>query len=172
MTNPSSTSPWYKQPWLWFILAPLIATVLYSIVFISASIFTRDSLVKEDYYKHAREIHQDNSKIQSAGELGLTATVNVDSLTGDINVVLSSDKNPAMPQQLNLEFVHATLQDKDLLIPLKQVQGGIYFGNLTAQLQGKQLVILQPEDGSWQLRKTIYPPYEQQSIELTPDKAD
>ncbi len=172
MTNPSTVSPWYKQPWLWFILAPLIATVLYSIVFISASIFTHDSLVKEDYYKHAREVNQDNTKLEVAEELGLSATINVDSVTGDLNVVLSSDKNATMPSQLVIEFIHATLQDKDLLITLKQVQGGIYVGSLAAPLQGRQQILLQPQDQSWQLRDTVYPPYDQLSIHLSPTKAN
>ena len=100
MTNPPSVSPWYKQPWLWFLLVPLIATVLYSTLFISASLLTSDGLVKDDYYKQAKEIHRDNSKDQIASEMGLIASLRLDTVTGDINLEITSSTGTQLPVEL------------------------------------------------------------------------
>ena len=118
MTNPSTVSPWYKQPWLWFLLVPLIATVLYSIVFISASILTRDGLVKDDYYKQAKEIHRDNSKDQIASEMGLSASLHLDTVTGDINLEITSNTDNPLPSELILDVIHPTQEKLDTAITL------------------------------------------------------
>ena len=172
MSQSNPVAPWYKQPWLWFILAPLIATFLYSTVYISAAIFTRDTLVRDDYVKHAKEIKQDNSKIQAAADLGVKATLKIDSLTGDISVELSSDGGTQKPENMTLDLVHATLADRDIAINLRRVRDGLYLGSIDNKPLGKQYVILQPEDGSWQIRQSIFPPYDDTPFELIPLKTN
>lgn len=171
MSQPNPIAPWYKQPWLWFILAPLIATLMYSTVFISASIFTRDTLVKDDYYKYAREVNQDNTLIQAAADLGISVVLKIDTLTGDVSIQLDSIDKAVQPQQLKLELVHATLADRDIQVNLRQVRDGLYLGSLPAKPLGKQYVIVQPDDLSWQLRQTIFPPYEDNQFDLIPRKS-
>ena len=177
MTDPNPIAPWYKQPWLWFILAPLIATFMYSTVYISAAVFTRDTLVRDNYYKEAKEIKQDNSKIKHAASLGITATLSVDTLTGDVSVQLKSDDNSIQPKALTLDFAHATLAERDIAITLRQVRDGIYLGSLTNKPLGKQYIILQPQmadnaEAEWEIRQTIYPPYDQNQFELIPLKSN
>ncbi len=171
MSQPNPAAPWYKQPWLWFILAPLIATLMYSTVYISAAIFTRDTLVRDDYVKHAKEIKQDNSKISAAADLGVTATLKIDGLTGDISVELNSKNGAQKPENMTLDLVHATLADRDVAINLRRVRDGFYLGSIDSKPLGKQYVILQPEDGSWQIRQTIFPPYEDAQFDLIPLKS-
>ena len=164
MTNPRSVSPWYKQPWLWFLLVPLIATVLYSTVFISASLLTSDGLVKDDYYKQAKEIHRDNSKDQIASEMGLIASLRLDTVTGDINLEITSSTGTQLPVELILDVIHPTQERQDAAITLRQVQAGIYVGNLTINLLGKKYLILRPLEHNWQLFETVYPPYDRQTV--------
>ncbi len=172
MSQPDPIAPWYKQPWLWFILAPLIATLMYSTVYISAAIFTRDTLVRDNYYKHAKAVNQDNSQIREAADLGIMAALKIDGLTGDVSIELTSNDGYVKPDSLSLELVHATLADRDVSINLRRVRDGFYLGSIDSKPLGKQYVILQSEDASWQIRQTIFPPYDQNQFNLIPLKTN
>ncbi len=156
--------PWYKQPWLWFIIAPLIATVLYSSVYITASIVTNDGVVLEEYTKKAKSFHEDNRLKEAAARLGLSATLRFDTITGDINLELSSSKNEPLPEQLQLTIGHPTKASLDVTTTLRQLKPGHYVGELQTTLNGNRKLIISPADKQWQLIKEVEPPYDQQSF--------
>ena len=168
-THTTPIAPWYRQPWLWFILAPLIAVFIYASIFMYIAVTTSDGIVKEDYYKVARGMNIDTSKSDAARGLGLEGVLKFDTLTGDINLRLSGILTE-FPQRLNLNIIHPTHQKFDQILTLKSVDGrGIYSGSLNAGLIGKRYLSLSPTDESWQLRQEITPPYtEQLSFTLTP----
>lgn len=172
MSQPDPIAPWYKQPWLWFILAPLIASFMYASVYISAAIFTRDTLVRDNYYRHAKAYNQDNSQIRAAADLGIMAALKIDDVTGDVSIELTSNNDYVKPENLSLELVHATLADRDFSINLRRVRDGFYLGSIDSKPLGKQYVILQSEDASWQIRQTIFPPYDQTQFDLIPHKTN
>jgi len=158
-THATPPAPWYKQPWLWFILAPLIAVFIYASFFMYIAVTTSDGIVKEDYYKVARGMNIDTSKSDAASRLGLEGTLNFDTVTGDINLRLSGMLTN-FPQTLSLNIIHPTHQKFDQILILKSVDGkGIYSGSLTAGLVGKRYLSLYPADESWQLRQEMVPPY-------------
>lgn len=160
------TGPWYKQPWLWFILAPLIATVLYSTVYITASIVTNDGVVLDEYTKKAKAFHEDNSRIEAARSLGLYGDLQLDQLTGDVVVKLNSSEDNALPSQLELIIGHPSRASLDILVPLRELQPGYYTGALDKTLKGRKFLILQPADKVWQLRLEVEPPYDEQTFKL------
>ena len=168
-TNTTPPAPWYRQPWLWFILAPLFAVLIYASVFIYIAITTSDGMVKDNYYKVARGTSLDTSKADEARRLGLEAVLNFDTLTGDISLQLAGELT-TYPPSLHLNIIHPTHQKFDQLLILKQVDGkGFYSGNLSAKLIGKRYLSLSPPDDSWQLHQEITPPYtEQLSFTLIP----
>jgi hypothetical protein len=51
---PEALKPWYKQPWLWFILAPLFAVIIFATSYAYLSVVTFDGMVKGDYAKSAK----------------------------------------------------------------------------------------------------------------------
>ncbi|MGI1671001.1 MAG: FixH family protein [Neptuniibacter sp.] len=169
MTDSNNTpGPWYKQPWLWFILAPIIAVVIYGTFFLYLSIVTHDGIVKNDHYKHARGQFVDTTKTDTATEMGLTATLTLDNVTGDLMLqfVTTQTEPPAF---LNLSIVHPTHQQYDQEITLKNVNGSSsYLGSLKASLKGKRYLVLQDDTNSWSLRSEILPPYDQNQIQLQP----
>ena len=168
-TQATPPAPWYKQPWLWFILAPLFAVLIYASVFIYIAVTTSDGIVKDNYYKVARGTNIDTTKADEADRLELKAILNFDTLTGDINLHLSGMLD-SYPPSLHLNIIHPTHQKFDQILILKQVDGkGFYSGNLSAKLIGKRYLSLSPEDENWQLRQEITPPYtEQLSFTLIP----
>ena len=153
--------PWYKQPWLWFILAPLIATVLYSTVYITASIVTNDGVVLEEYTKKAKAFHKDNRLSEAARLLGLSATLRFDTMTSDINLELISSKGKPLPEQLELTLGHPTKASLDINITLHQLKPGYYAGELKNSLKGDKKLIISPANKEWQLVNEAEPPYDQ-----------
>lgn len=163
MTDQSS-APWYKQPWLWFILAPLIATLLYSTVYITASIVTHDGVVLEEYSKKAKAFHEDKSKIRAAAGLGLNGSLRFDLLTNDITVALNSSQGAELPDQLQLTIGHPTKSSLDIQVALRELTPGNYVGELKGTLKGRKTLIIGPPDRSWILVNEAEPPYDQQSF--------
>lgn len=161
-------SPWYKQPWLWFILSPIIAVVFYGTFYLYLSIVTHDGLVKDDYYKVARGHFVDKSQSQEAIDLGVSGQLNLDNTTGDLMLKFKS-KGGYLPEFLNLSIIHPTHQQYDQNILLKQVPGTeAYTGSLKSLLQGKRYLILKDEARNWNLRAEAHPPYDQNTIEFKP----
>lgn len=154
--------PWFKQPWLWFILAPLIATVLYSAIYITASIVTNDGVVLEEYTKQAKSFHEDNRLKEAARLLGLSGKLKFDTLTNDINLELLSAQNQPLPEKLLLTIGHPTKASLDIIIPLHQLRPGHYAGELNNTLKGNRKLIISPESKDWQLINEAEPPYDQQ----------
>lgn len=169
MTNSNNTpGPWYKQPWLWFILAPIIAVVIYGTFFLYLSIVTHDGIVKDDHYKHARGQFVDTTRTDAAIEMGLSGSLQLDNVTGDLMLKFSS-KESELPEFLTLSIVHPTHQQYDQDITLKNVPGSSsYLGSLKISLKGKRYLILQDETKSWNLRAEAHPPYDQNLIQLQP----
>ncbi|MBR9828695.1 MAG: FixH family protein [Oceanospirillales bacterium] len=168
-THANTPAPWFKQPWLWFILAPLIAVFIYASIFIYVAITTSDGVVKEDYYKIARGMNIDTSKADMAQQLELMGALRLDTLTGDINLSLSGAIK-TYPTELHLNIIHPTHQKYDQILTLRSVDGkGLYVGSLEGMISGRRFLSLSPTDESWQLRQEILPPYnEQLSYSLIP----
>ncbi len=165
-----AVAPWYKQPWLWFILTPLIAVFIYGFTFLYLAITTMDGVVKDDYYRLARGYEINSEKNQNAIAQSITADVKLDSVTGDIMLKLNGSLEP-VPDTLTLEIVHPTHQKYDQTILLKAVGAQqLYTGSLVGHLSGKRYLFLSPPDKSWSLHQEIQPPYEQYSVLMQPNR--
>ena len=170
MNNIDNTppAPWYKQPWLWFILTPLIAVVIYGTAFLYLSIVTHDGIVKDDYYKVARDHFVDTTKAEAAKALAIQSNLRLDNQTGDLLLTYSSNETEK-PEFLQLSIIHPTHQKYDQTILLKKVLGqDAYTGNLQSSLQGKRYLILEDQAKSWNIRAVASPPHDQNVIELSP----
>ena len=167
-TDNTPIAPWYRQPWLWFILAPIIAVVIYGTGFLYLSIVTHDGIVKDDYYKVARDHFVDKTKSAAAKSLALEAQLLLDNETGDLLLKYGSNEIQK-PEFLKLSIIHPTHQKYDQNILLKKIPGRDAFtGNLKAFLKGKRYLILEDESRSWNLRAVALPPYDQNTIDMTP----
>ncbi len=167
MTDQTPQAPWYKQPWLWFILAPLIAVFIYGFTFLYLSIVTMDGLVKDDFYKVARNHVLDPSRVEAAQRMGIGANLMLDNLTGDLMLNFKTNQNTP-PDTLSLSIIHPTHQKYDQSITLKRVPGSMaYTGSLQAELKGKRYLLLEPSSEEWRLRAEISPPYDQNTVELS-----
>ncbi len=164
-----AAKPWYKQPWLWFILSPLIAVAIYGFTFLYLAITTMDGVVKDDYYRLARGYEVNTEKNHNAIDQKITAELNLDDVTGDIMIKLNGQLT-SVPEFLTLDIVHPTHQKYDQTITLKAIGSRqLYSGSLANPLKGKRFLFLTPPDENWHLHKEILPPYEQRRFEMKPN---
>ncbi len=160
--------PWYRQPWLWFILTPLFAVFIYGFSFLYLSIVTMDGVVKEDYYRKVRSYEVNHERNLKAIELNITADLSLDDLTGDIQLKLNGNLTTP-PEILTLDIVHPSHQQYDQSVTLKPLGSQmIYSGSLQSNLVGKRYLYLAPPSDRWSLRIEVLPPYEQRKIHLKP----
>lgn len=161
-THEQATAPWFKQPWLWFVLAPLFAVFIYATIFMYIAVTTSDGVVKEDYYKVARGMNIDTSRADQALKLEVAADLKLDRVTGDVNLNLRGLFD-SYPEQLHLNIIHPTHQKYDQLLTLRSVDGkGLYAGSLQGKISSKRFLALSPLDSSWQVRLNIEPPFDEQ----------
>ncbi|MCP8689297.1 FixH family protein [Marinobacterium sedimentorum] len=164
----TAIAPWYKQPWLWFILAPVIASVFSGSTFLYLSIVSADGIVKDDYYKVAKGLEIDDRPALQAAALNLSAELLLDDITGDIGLTLHGKVADDL-NRLTLEIVHPIHQKYDQNIQLRRIPGSTRFtGSLQATLSvSKHFVVVVPPDNSWNLRTEVEPPYDPLRIQLS-----
>ncbi len=148
MTEEQVSKPWYREFWAWFILAPLIATVILSTIMVVTAVRYGDDEITDDYYKKGRMINQSLEQVERAGDLGLAAEINFDLDLGDVTLVLAADKIPADSQQLTLFLDHPVSADLDEVLVLKQFAPGNFRADLDHRLANRWYLRLLPGDQS------------------------
>lgn len=159
----SNTKPtiWYKQFWPWFLLAPLITSVIVGTTMLTFSIKEFDGTVNDNYYKEGKAINQVLERDRNAAALGMAASLSVDNLTGDVLVQLNGDLKE-LPEQLLLKFVNPTRADKDYSAILNRVRDNQFRGSVEkAPLNFWYLDISSPKDSSWRIKGGAEFPIEQ-----------
>ena len=139
----TDTKPWYRQIWPWFIISLPLSSVIAGLSTLYIAINTDDSLVKDDWYKEGKAINRRVEFDQNAAALGITATLRLDQLTGEVMLDLAYLEGDYTPSKhLSLQFIHSTLSKWDQEIPLTLNDAQLYHGNLLHAPRGKFHVIL------------------------------
>ena len=156
-TNTPSTNPWYKQPWLWFILSVPIASVILSSIMVSVAVIGKDSLVSDNYYKDGMGINQTIEQDKLAVQLNIIPVVTIQDTTVTVKI-----QSEAMPTQafLTLKLLHPTVSEKDLTIRLLPTPDG-FIGDLPNKAEGRRYLDLYGFDNSWRIREEVYLPLNQ-----------
>jgi hypothetical protein len=149
-----SKQAWYRQPWLWLALAPMLLTMLAGVrlVFIAAE--GADHAVEEDYIKRGKLLIEDTHRRDAARRLGLSATVRLQRVAGLAEVGLRAAA--PLSQPLRLRLVHPTDARRDQLAPLQELAATgaerRYRAQLPQGIDGRWLLYLEAADGSWRLQ--------------------
>ncbi|MDP6969618.1 MAG: FixH family protein [Gammaproteobacteria bacterium] len=165
--TPEALKPWYKQPWLWFILGPLFAVMIFATSYAYLSVVTFDGMVKGDYAKNAKSFNIDNKRLRKASELGLHGELVLDEVTGDLRLTLSAS-DTLSAQQLTLLVIHPTVEnlDQDLLMAYRP--DGSYYGTLNKNISGKRYLHLMDQEENWRMTTEVTTPWPA-SISFTPN---
>jgi len=159
-TNDPSSNPWYKQPWLWFLLSIPIASVILSSIMVTVAVVGKDSLVSDNYYKDGIGINQTIEQDRLAIQLNIVPIITIQDKTVIINI-----QSAKMPTQafLTLKLLHPTVSEKDLTIRLLPTESG-FIGDLPNTVEGRRYLDLYGFDNSWRIREEVYLPLSQHTL--------
>jgi len=147
---PKTTRVWYREPFVWMLLAIPAASVVMGVVMVTLSIVSYDGLVVDDYYKRGLEINRQIRRDTVAASLGLRAGIAVHPGRRLVEVTLSSRRAPAdLPQRLELRIAHPTRSGLDQLTILERVENGRYAGPIERLEPGEWHLHLETQE--WRL---------------------
>ncbi len=155
-TNLRKKSIWYKEPWVWGLIAGPAIVIIAAIFTIYLAVKSDDGLVTDDYYKEGLEVNQNVEKSKKAQQLQLAADVMISNNNGEIRIFFHSSSDYIAPKNLNLAIVHPTRKGRDQAISLSlDDASGMYIGkmqsmNLASQKRWK--ILLEDSDKTWKLQ--------------------
>ncbi|MBW7900521.1 MAG: FixH family protein [Rhodocyclaceae bacterium] len=162
----TSSKPWYREPWPWFLMAGPAIVVVAGFVTAWLAVRSNDGLVEDDYYKQGLAVSQRLARDQEAAHLGLSAELVAGGNGLDLRLFLSGNADAALPEVLQLRIVHPTRAGADQTVALTKDAAGFYVGRLTAPLQGGRWhVMLEDEGHGWRIAGD-WLPQEQEAARL------
>jgi hypothetical protein len=150
MTTETQIGPWYRQPWLWFLLVFPAASIVYCAIAITISLNMDNSLVTDDWSKEGRGINMSIARDEKAVDLGMEAQIDFNQRNVTIN--LSTVDGPADFPYLVLNLFHPTLSDQDRTVQFKQIAPGIFAGKLHEDIEGRWYYDLRGPANEWRLK--------------------
>ena len=116
--------PWYRNPMVWMVIALPMTAVVAGTITLFIAMNTEDSLVTDDYYKEGLAINRVLGHDRKAAELGLSAFVDVNSRSGEIQLSLSADQDFDPPEELTFKLIHRTRSGQDQVTTLIKTGSG------------------------------------------------
>lgn len=150
-------TPWYREPWAWYVMGILMITFAWGGFQIYTALTHQDSVVIDDYYKNGKTINQDMTRIRNARTMTIEGILTIDELTGEAIVKMQGSPN-SWPQQLKLNFLSPVFKDRDKTIMLtrsfgtdhnsvvgttQSEQNPIYVGQLEMPIAGRYYLQLE-----------------------------
>ncbi|KFE55691.1 FixH family protein [Pseudomonas syringae] len=152
MSVATAQSPWYKHIWPWILIGILTCSVTLSLTMVTIAVKNPDNLVNDNYYEAGKGINRSLDRELLAQTLKLKASVHLDEVTGEADLRLSGNSNPAT---LELNLISPTQPQKDRRIMLTQSRSepDRYIGQLTDRVEGRRFVELLGNEGgqTWRL---------------------
>ena len=148
----TAASPWYKHLWPWIIIAILACSVTLTLSMVTIAVNNPDNLVNDNYYEAGKGINRSLDRELLAQTLQLRAKVHLDELTGEVELHLTGNSNPAT---LELNLISPTQPEKDrkINLALSASEPGRYIGQVTDKVEGRRFVELLGVEGdrTWRM---------------------
>lgn len=150
MNQDNDIAPWYRQPWLWFLIMFPVASIMYCAVAITAAVTSNSDMVSDDYSKEGRAINQERARDDRAAAMGLKA--HIDFSGSELELTVDSTTGQNEFPYLILNLFHPTLEARDRTIQLKATGGGHYVAHLPRNVDGRWYVDLRGPSNDWRLK--------------------
>lgn len=143
--------PWYREFWLWFVLAIPLFTVVSGVFLIWIASDNADSVVVDSYYKQGLAINWNLSREQRAQQLGIQAEIHIsspaDAAAGIVTLTLTA-KQAITAKALRVQWIHPTLSKLDQTTNLTLISPQHYRGIVDYPMEGERIVIVEPDTES------------------------
>ena len=146
--NITETRPWYREPWVWLIIALPMTAVIAGMITLYLAITTSDGLVVDDYYKRGKTINLELARDQAATRYQLAAQLHIDAQNGQVTVQLESRDN-LRPAHLKMLLMHPTRAGHDQVVRLEPNGADAYSGAVSPVAAANWHVQLEADD--WRL---------------------
>lgn len=146
--NIPAQRPWYKEFWVWVVIALPAAAVVAGITTVVIANTNPDSLVVDDFQKVGLVAKRESASDREAQARGLHATVAIDRASGEVTLKLDGETQTDM---LNFSLHHATRRDFDRATKLARDATGLYRGNIGGDLDGRWYVQITASEEAWRM---------------------
>ncbi len=145
--------PWYKEPYVWLIIALPLSAVIGGIITLRLAIISDDGLVNDDYYKEGLAINRVLDRDRMAEKLGLDARIQLDTRQRLLDIELTAPPEFTRPRVILAHLMHATRKGFDQVVELSLTPKGRYHGVLPPMVAGHWY--LEIESANWRLLKSV-----------------
>ena len=150
--NNVSHRPWYREFWVWFVIAFPLTAVIAGITTVIIANSGNDSLVVDDFRKVGLVARRETALEREAGKRDISVTAAVDRESGQVTVRLEGNAAPAM---LRLGLFHPTRNDLDRSASLARDDDGLYRGNIGEGVRGHWYIQVQDETNGWRVTNRL-----------------
>lgn len=148
----TESRPWYKEPYVWMLIGIPLSSVIMGIFFISKAVSTKDTLVRDNYYKDGLAINQEMKWDKKAESLDVKLEFTI--ANNEVNLTLLNSRQVA-PNVLQLKLSHATLKDFDRDSLLQLGEKNSYKGFIDNMTDGKYYIMVESLEQQWRRRGSI-----------------
>jgi len=121
---------WRKNPMVWMVIFFPTLAVVAGFITLFLAINTDDGLVVDDYYKKGLQINLVLERDQVALKKNIAAELALNTLSGELNLLLTAQNNYHLPQNVKILLTHRTRSGLDQSTQLQLVQENQYRGYL------------------------------------------
>ena len=146
--NPTTTNPWYREPWPWLLMAGPAIVVVAGFVTLGIAIQSSDGLVADDYYKQGKAINMTLTRDATAKALGYRAQLAM-SAVGQITLKFAEAAPPSKILRLTLH--HPTRAGFDRQVLLTRTADGTYRAAMPVIDASRWSLTLDDEANTWRL---------------------
>jgi len=165
MARMKENNRWYREPFVWLLIAFPFTAVIAGFVTLGLAVTSDDGLVEDDYYRRGKEINRVLARDQAAATRGLEGRAELDDARHQLLVRLTAREPAAIPDNVELKFLHATRAGIDRTLILPRQSDGTYQAPLPELAQGHWNVQLAAQD--WRLVGSLRVPGER-GLDLHP----
>lgn len=159
---PDPAPPWYRQPYVWMLIAFPAVSVAAGLTTLVIATRTFDGLVVDDYYRRGMQINQELGRDRAATARGLEASVELEPGAPRFRVLLAAGAGQAAPDAVDVSFLHRTRGGFDRALRATLATGSghsppfIYEAAAPDLVRGHWDVLI--EAGDWRLLDSVVIP--------------
>jgi len=130
--------PWYREPWAWFVISPLIAVLLVCSVLVTLAVRGGDDVVTDDYYKEGKMVNNRFAAEAYAKSNNINGVLVLNNTGRGVQLTMQSDV--PLDSELVLVLSHPAEADLDQTLVLQLLEADRYQVQFDKVLTGRRYI--------------------------------